>query len=298
LNPNPFLKKLGLGQTDRAVIIHTDDIGMCQASIAAFADLVDFGLISSGAMMVPCPWFPQVAAYCRAHPNADLGVHLTLTSEWNAYRWGPISTRDPATGLMDNEGYLHRTSQATQEHADPAAVQIELQSQLARALDAGIDVTHIDTHMGTVAHPKFVPFYVQLALQHRIPAMIPRLDAASFEQRGMDKNTAVMLAQSIVELESQGVPLLDHLEGMPLDQPTDRIEQAKHKLSSLPVGVTHFVIHPSKDTPELRAITPDWPSRVADYTAFASEELRTYIRNMGIHVIGYRALRDAWRGLQ
>ena len=90
MEPNPVLKKLGFGKDDRVVIIHTDDIGMCQASIAAFADLVEFGLISSGATMVPCSWFPSVAAYCRDHPAADMGVHLTLTSEWERCKWRPL----------------------------------------------------------------------------------------------------------------------------------------------------------------------------------------------------------------
>src|SRR5512137_730397 len=150
MHPNPVLRKLGLADDDRAVIIHTDDIGMCQASLAAFADLVDFGLISSGATMVPCPWFPEVAAYCRAHPSVGLGVHLTLTSEWDSYRWGPISTRDPASGMIDDDGYFYRRSEPVQECADPEAVLVELQAQVERALKAGIDVTHVDTHMGTV----------------------------------------------------------------------------------------------------------------------------------------------------
>ena len=126
MQPNPVLRKLGLADDDRVAIIHADDIGMCQASLAAFADLVDFGLISSGATMVPCPWFPSVAMYCREHPVVDLGVHLTLTCEWDTYRWGPVSTRDPASGMIDEEGYFYRQSEPVQEHGDPAAVQIEL----------------------------------------------------------------------------------------------------------------------------------------------------------------------------
>jgi predicted glycoside hydrolase/deacetylase ChbG (UPF0249 family) len=119
MNPNPLLKKPGLADDDRLVILHADDVGMCQASLTAFADLVEFGLVSSGATMVPCPWFPAVAAYCREHPGVDLGVHLTLTSEWDTYRWGPLSTRDPASGLLDGEGYFYRCSEGVQEHADP-----------------------------------------------------------------------------------------------------------------------------------------------------------------------------------
>jgi predicted glycoside hydrolase/deacetylase ChbG (UPF0249 family) len=296
MQPNPVLKKLGFGDQDRLVIIHTDDIGMCQASIAAYADLWDFGIISSGATMVPCPWFPAVAAYCRAHPGVDMGVHITLNSEWDSYRWAPISTRDPASGLIDEEGYMHRQQPPVHERGDPVAVLAEIQAQVARALSAGIDVTHADTHMGTVAHPKFVPGYVQLGMQYRLPIMIPRKDAAGYQAMGMDAETAAFAAVFVAQIEEQGVPLLDDLAGLDLDKPAERIAQAKAALSALPAGITHFIIHPSKDTPELRAITPDWPSRVADYQAFSSQELRATIKNSGIHVIGYRALRDLMRG--
>ena len=96
MQPNPVLKKLGLAPDDRVLIIHADDVGMCQASLAAYADLVDLGLVSSASTMVACPWFPATAAYCREHAgeNVDMGVHTTLTSEFVGYRWGPISTRD------------------------------------------------------------------------------------------------------------------------------------------------------------------------------------------------------------
>jgi predicted glycoside hydrolase/deacetylase ChbG (UPF0249 family) len=278
------------------VIIHTDDIGMCQASVSAFAELVDFGLISSGATMVPCPWFPLAADYCRKHPGVDLGVHLTLNSEWDLYRWGPVSTCDPDTGLLDNEGYFHRGQRETQENADPLAVQTEIEAQLQRALDAGIDVTHVDMHMGTVAHPKFIPGYVQLAVQRGLPPMILRKDQAGYEAMGIDSQTAALAAQLVGALEEQGIPLLDHLVGLELDQPDDRIEQAKRAFDDLPAGITHFIIHPAKDTPELRAITPDWQSRVADYQAFRRETLRKYIDQSGIQVIGYRVLRDLMRG--
>lgn len=295
MNPNPVLRKLGFADDDRVVIIHTDDIGMCQATVSAFAELVDFGLISSGAVMVPCPWFPQVAAYCRQHPQVDLGVHLTLTSEHDHCRWGPISTRDPASGLIDEEGYFYRQSEQVQEHGDAAAIQLELQAQVDRALGAGIDVTHIDTHMGAVAHPKFIPAYVQLALQQGLPPMILRLDEAGWRKMGMDSETAAIAAQFVQQLEAQGLPLLDHLVALPLDQPTDRVELAEKTFGSLPPGLTHFIIHPAQDTPELRAITPNWQGRAADYQAFTSGELRDYVKNSGVQVIGYRALRELMR---
>lgn len=295
MEPNPVLKKLGFGPQDRLVIIHTDDIGMCQASVAAYADLWEVGVISSGAIMVPCPWFPAAAAYARQNPQADLGVHLTLNSEWEGYRWGPLSTRDPGSGLLDEEGYLHRREPAVWEQADPLAVQVELQAQVRRALKAGVDVTHVDTHMGTVAHPKFIPAYLQVALENRLPIMILRQDAAGYQAIGMDAETAAMAAQMVQMLEEQGLPLLDNIAHLPLDQPQNRMEQAKSVLGSLPAGITHFIIHPSVDTPELRAITPDWPSRVADYETFRQAELRDFLKQQGIQVIGYRLLRDLIR---
>jgi len=292
LSPNPVLKKLGLVDTDRVAIIHTDDIGMCQASVGAFSDLNEVGIISSGAVMVPCPWFLHAAKYAAAHPQADLGVHLTLTSEWETYRWGPISTRDLASGLLDEQGYFYHRSEGAQEHGDPAAVEIELDAQVARAIKEGILPTHVDTHMGSVAHPKFMAGYVQLALKYHLSPMIFRLNEAGWMAAGLDAETAKMAAGLIQHLEGMGVPLLDSLGGMPLDTDEDRLERTKKMLSDLTPGITHFIIHPSKDTPELRAITPDWRCRVADYNDFMNDELQKHIKEIGLHVIGYRALKD------
>ena len=298
MDPNPILRRMGFTEDARVVIIHADDVGMCRAALSAFADLFEFGLVSSGSVMVPCPWFPQVAAYCRQHHDVDLGVHLTLTSEWEGYRWGPISTRDPSSGLLDIEGYFHRQSEAVQAQADPAAVQLEIEAQVDRALDAGIDVTHVDTHMGAVVSPKFMPGYVQLALQHSLPGLMLRLDeerwleVVTHHEIGMDSETAAFVVQFMQELEAQGTPMLDSLASLPLDQAADRIALAKRTFDSLKSGLTHFIIHPAQDTPELRAIAPDWASRVGDYEVFMSEDLRDHIDGLGIHVIGYRALRE------
>jgi predicted glycoside hydrolase/deacetylase ChbG (UPF0249 family) len=291
MKPNPILKKLGFKNSDRLVIIHTDDVGMCHASIQAYTELFDFGLISSGATMVPCSWFPQVALFCRQNSKVDMGVHLTLTSEWNTYRWSPISTHRLESGMLDTEGYFHRRSEDTQSLGDPEAVQVELQSQINRALSAGIAITHLDTHMGTVAHPKFVMSYIQLAIQHKLPFLFPRTDEAGFIQLGMDEITASIAANYVSILEEQGIPLVDHATGLDLDKSFDRLEQAKQAMSNLPAGITHFIIHPSKDTPELMAITPDWQSRVADYNTFKDETLRQHIINEGIQVIGYQLLK-------
>ena len=292
MQPNPALKKLGFSPDDRVVIIHTDDIGMCQASVDAFADLLDYGLISSGAVMVPCPWFLEAAAYARSHPQADLGAHLTLTSEYETYRWPPVSTRDPAAGLLDEQGFLHKSTQAVWDRADPEAAAAELEAQIRRALAEGVDLTHIDTHMGAVAHPSLIPSYIQLATRYGRPPMIPRLSAVEMMAAGdVDEDTAQMITGMIAMLDEMGLPLLDGLSGLALVDPTDRLEQAKAALGALKLGLTHFIIHPAKDTPELRRITPSWACRVADYETFSSDAMRDFIRAEGFQVIGYRTLK-------
>jgi predicted glycoside hydrolase/deacetylase ChbG (UPF0249 family) len=290
---NPYLKQLGFDENDRVVVIHADDVGMCQATIPAFADLVEFGLLSSGAVMVPCPWFLEAAAYCRQNPTADMGVHLTLTSEWKTYRWGPISTSDPSTGLIDEDGYFHHRAHQAQANGDPGAVQIELKAQLERALEAGIDVTHLDTHMGTLAHPKFIPAYIQLGRTHNIPVMIPVDAENDLQELGLDHETTASTAHFIQqEVNTRELIQIDRIKGLRLDQPRERLAQAESTFDALQPGLTHFVIHPAKDSPELRAATSyTWQCRVGDYEVFRSEEFRSYIKNIGIQVIGYRPLR-------
>jgi predicted glycoside hydrolase/deacetylase ChbG (UPF0249 family) len=299
MQPNPLLKKLGLADGDRAVIIHTDDIGMCQASLAAYADLVEVGLISAASTMVPCPWFPATAEFCRAHPDkVDMGVHITLTSEWRSgYRWEPISTRDPASGLLDEEGYLPYTSEEVQAHATPEAVRREIEAQVERAV-AGIDVTHIDTHMGTVFDPKFLESYVQTALKYRVPPMLVRKDEAGILAMGMGftPETAAGLARHIETLTAMGLPMVDNVTFVPFVPGEDHVTRTQHFLTQLPPGLSYLIIHPSVDTPELRAIIPEgWQVRDTEYRTFCDERLRATFRDAGIHVIGWRVLRDMLR---
>lgn len=121
-----ILRELGFGPEDRVVIVHADDIGMCHSTLPAIDELMAFGLVTSASAMVPCPWFVGVVAWHRLNPRFDLGIHLTLTSEWEQYRWGPVSTRAEAGGLLDDHGFFHRTTAAVR--------------RLARREDAGIEM--------------------------------------------------------------------------------------------------------------------------------------------------------------
>lgn len=291
-NPNPILGKMGFSNNDRVVIVHTDDIGMCQASVQAFMDLWDFGTISSGAVMMPCPWAPAAADFCRKNPTVDMGVHATLTSEWDLYRWGPLSTRDPGSGLLDSSGFFHNNSHDVQQNADPDSVLVELSLQIDRAHEWGIDVTHMDTHMGSIMHPLLLPAYIQAGYSTKVPLMIPRGNASTFVGMGASPEDAEGYEEITTMLEDQGIPLIDNIRFMPLDQPDNQVEFARKLFIDLPSGITHFILHPSIDTPELRAIAGDWQSRVANYDAFMSKELKETIRNSGIQLIGYRKLRE------
>jgi len=295
--PNPFLKKLGLADDARAVIIHTDDIGMCHASVQAFKDLWAFGTITSGATMVPCPWFPAVVQMCRANPEIDMGVHATLNAEWESYRWGPVSTRDSSSGLMDTDGYFHQWHQAVYDNAKTEAVEVEVNAQIEKALKAGIDVTHVDSHMGTIMSPLFVQSYLQAAASRLLPNMLPRMDAKGMDIMGMSEQERQAYTPILQQIENLDVPMLNGLLSMPLDEPSEQIqmETAKKLLGNLPMGITHFILHPSLDTVELRSIAPDWESRVSNYNVFMSDALKNFIESEDIILIGYRALRDAMR---
>lgn len=293
---NPFLKRLGFSASDRVVIIHADDIGMNDGSVVAYADLIETGVLSSAATMVPCPWFPATATLCRAYSDdvrIDMGVHLTLTSEWEPYRWGPLSTGDPASGLLDAEGYFHHLARGVHEHARSEAAGRELRAQVERALAAGIDVTHVDSHMLTLFHPRLLPIYLDIAREFGLPPFLVRLDEAHFRRSGFGVAQVETLTGMIRQAEAQGAPLFDYVHIMSLDQHEDRLGEMQQVLDELPAGLSSIILHPSADSPALRAIAPDWRSRVADYELLRSEALRKAIDHADIQIIGFRTLRDA-----
>jgi predicted glycoside hydrolase/deacetylase ChbG (UPF0249 family) len=286
---NPALRHLGFAATDRVVVMHADDLGMCQATLPAFVDLLAGGLVSCGSVMVPCPWFPQAAALLRDHPAPDVGLHMTLTSEWETYRWGPLTTRDPATGLLDQDGYFPRDTKTLWQHVDIAAACAEMQAQMMRARQAGLEFTHLDSHMFALFEPRLLPHYVALGFAAGVPAFVVR----HWPYDGQD---ASQVARWMQQWEEQGMPIFDHVTGIP---PTtwqeDRLQHTKRLFDAVPPGLTCFLVHAACDTPELRAMAPDWRFRAAAHAAFQSAELSNYVRQTGIQVIGYRALRDVMR---
>lgn len=290
-------ERLGYGPDERVLIIHADDVGVSHAANQASFEGMTSGSITCGSVLAPCPWFSEVAQYCREHPEVDLGVHLTLTCEYPQYRWRALTGRDSAPGLYDDQGNMWRTTAEAQARISPEEGERELRAQVEAALAAGIDVTHLDTHMGTVLHPKFLDTYVSLGLEYRLPLFILLPDRALLEARGLESLWSLMEPQ-LRRMEEAGLPILDQIEIETLGEEPDAKEAYFRRLfAGLKPGVTHFLIHPARASDEMAAITPDdAPSRARDHELFRDGSMREYAAGLGVRVIGYREIRDALRG--
>jgi predicted glycoside hydrolase/deacetylase ChbG (UPF0249 family) len=295
---NPFLDRLGFGAADRAVIFHADDLGMCHAANGAFMDVLAQGVLCTGSIMAPCPWSPEIAAFARERAaELDLGVHLTLNCEYSPYRWGPLSTRDASSGLLDEQGYSWEDVATLHARMNAEAAAAELRAQVERLLAAGVDVTHLDTHMGCVSHPALMMAYMSLAQEYHIPAMVPRLTATDIEALGVSAETAQAYCGMLDEMERSGaLPIVDHVRGLSMPKGADRLAEFSAILRALPPGLTHLIYHPARPGPEIEAITDDWPMRVADRAAFSDPRLPQVLRDTGVKVLRYRQLREVIKG--
>jgi len=288
-------ERLGFSTTDRVAVVHADDIGMCHAANVGAFDALANGIVSCGSIMVPCPWFREAADLARANPRFDLGVHLTLNSEWPHYRWGPVAGRDRVPSLLDAQGFLPRTSVEVVKNAKPDEVEIELRAQIEAALAAGIDVTHLDSHMGTVFFPPFVPIYAKLASEYRLPALAVRPDPKTLERTGL-AGAAPILQKVCDALEASGLPILDGLDANSLDFREGAGDaHTSGRLDILGNGITYLIIHPAKDGEELRAISPDAHARAFEHQFYGSAQGRARFEKDGIRSVGMRPLRDLMR---
>jgi hypothetical protein len=288
-------EQLGFAATDRIAIVHADDIGMCHAANLGAFDALANGVVSCGSIMVPCPWFREAADLARANPHFDLGVHLTLNSEWPHYRWGPVAGRDRVASLLDAQGYLPRTTLEVLRSATPEHVEIELRAQIETALRAGIDVTHVDSHMGTVLLDPFVGVYAKLAREYRVPAFAANPDPVVLQRSGLAAFEGV-LRKGAEQIDAAGLPILDGVELASLDfEPGSGERHTKARLSRIGAGVHYFIIHPAKESDEMRAISPDAHARIFEHVFYGSQVGRDRFAKEGIRTVGMRALRELVR---
>jgi len=283
-------ERMGFGPRDRVLMVHADDLGMSHTVNAASMEAFRQGLVTSASVMVPCPWFLEIANFAKEHPEFDIGLHLTLTSEWKKYRWGPVASRDKVPGLMDPEGYLWRDVRSVAQHATAAEVEIELRAQIEKALATGWKPTHLDTHMGTLyARVDYWEVYAKLGREYKLPVMLMRPTPEFVAEASKDGYpiTPAMLEQK----EREGFVLLDHLvTGVPGRTIAERRASYQKLLRGLQPGVTMLIVHLGLNDDELKNITNNWETRWSDYRNFTEPEMRDLIRELGIQQTTWRAM--------
>jgi chitin disaccharide deacetylase len=281
-------ERLGYKPTDKLLIVNGDDAGMCHTANLATIECLEHGFMRCSTIMVPCPWFPEIAAYAKGHPDRDFGVHLCHTSEWGKYRWGPVAPCEQVTGLIDAEGYLWKDVPEVYSHATPEQALVEGRAQIRRALAAGIEVTHIDSHMGTLQlHPDYVKTYLQLAVEFDLPVRMASPDTLA--RAGHPELREAFAAKGILFPDYF---VYDELK----DEKANVMEFWRGIVRNLKPGVTELYIHAGMPTDELKAITGSWQTRSQEFEVFThDEEMKRVMAEQKITLIGYRPLRDLQR---
>jgi predicted glycoside hydrolase/deacetylase ChbG (UPF0249 family) len=287
-------QRLGYPADQRLLIVHADDIGLSRAVNRGAFECLEGGSVTCGSVLVPCPQFPEVAEYCAAHPEADIGVHLTLTSGQPPYRWPPLTAREAGPGLYDSEGYMWPTYEEAMEHVTPEEAEREFRAQIEKALAAGIDVTHLDSHSGTALHPKFIGQYVSLGREYGLPIMLPRPDPDLLRSHGLSQ-FRTLFEDFLRPVDEAGYPLIDHLVDTSGLSPEVKDDYFRTLLDGLKAGVTHFLIHPAMPSEDVEAATDEAAYRVRDYEIFRDDRMRRHLEGMGVRLIGYRLIREALR---
>jgi hypothetical protein len=270
-------ERLGHDADTRLVIINCDDLGSSHAANLGVYEALRRGVATSATLMVPCPWAREAAARYRGE---DVGVHLTLNAEYDLYRWGPITH---APSLVDGDGGFPRTLDDVWDHADLEEVRRELRAQIERAILWGFDISHLDSHMGTLQlRPEFFDVYLEMAVDYDLPLRLS------------GKSTERLVGFPFRELATEeGVLFPDHFV---LVQAVGSRRTIERTLFDLRPGVTELYVHPAQDTPELRAFAPDWTSRVDDLDLVTDGSgLRAMLERAGVVLVGFRELRDLQR---
>jgi predicted glycoside hydrolase/deacetylase ChbG (UPF0249 family) len=284
-------ERLGYQATDKLLIVNGDDAGMCHSANLGTIQCLEQGSMSSSTIMVPCPWFPEIASYAKEHREKDFGIHLCHTSEWQKLRWGPVAHKELVPGLLDPDGYLWRDVPDVYAHATPDEALVEARAQVKRALAAGIDVTHLDSHMGTLQlDPKYMHVYLQLGVEFDLP-----LRMAS--QETMTKFGYPKVRE---EFATKGIIFTDYFIYEELkDESRDVKAFWMNIIRNLKPGVTELYIHAALLTDELKAITGTWETRSRECELFSKDEdMKKLLKEEKISLIGYRPLRDLQRKQQ
>jgi hypothetical protein len=267
-------ERLGYPANAKLLILHGDDLGVAHSVDAASLDALDRGAITSASIMMPTPWVTEVAAYARAHPNADLGLHLTLTSEWEAYRWGSVEAKDKVQSLLDSSGTFPSDVPPVVARAKVAEVELELRAQVERALAVGIRPTHLDSHMGALfGSAELIATYIKVAHDYRLPFLAPRGLPVGPNDVVLDQ---IVIAGPEVARDKWKQFYLDAIAG-------------------LKPGLTEMIVHLGHDDAELQAVTVNhepygsaWRQR--DYDVVTSAEFKKALADNHVVLVRWRDL--------
>ena len=290
-NGRSVQERLGYAANARLLVLHADDLGMAHSVNRATFEALEKGWITSSSILVPCPWFPEVVRFAREHPDADLGIHLAVNSEWNDFRWRPVSPVDAVSSLLDKDGYLPLEETGVVANAKPDQVDRELRAQVDRAKAAHINLTHLDSHMGTLFRsPALLDVYLKLGPAYNLPLLLERASG--------DRSAAA--ATSPWALGAQRDALVDRVvsldaPGAPMSEWTDAYEKL---LSPLPPGVYELILHLAYDDEEMRGATWDHPNwgaawRQADFDMVKSQRFRDFLKSNGFTLVKWKDLAKA-----
>ncbi|MGF2949967.1 ChbG/HpnK family deacetylase [Microbacterium alcoholitolerans] len=304
--PAPLIERLGLPTGTRAIILNADDYGMCHAANTAISGLLEAGHLDSATIMMPCPWAPEAAAFAAGRRDLDVGVHLVLTSEWTRYRWRPLSGIR-SSSLVDVDGYFPHTVLEVEQLSSEGEVAAELAAQLEAALAAGIDVTHLDNHMGSVYGLEngrnFLPQVFELAARHELPFRLPRFAAGP----GMDPALQSQVDQAAATADALGIVIPDRIwthpfelsgEGTAAEETYEQVRDGfLDLLRGVPEGVTEIYLHPMDDGDELRAVVDYGAAkRGHELRLLADPAVAQVIAEENLVRVGWRDLRNVQRG--
>lgn len=281
--PSTQAEQLGFPAGKKILILHADDAGMCEEANIAVERYLETGQIQSAAVMAPCPNADEFIEWAKAHEDLDVGMHLTLTSEWETYRWGPVSDPGDVPGLIDPEGKLWHEVPGVVQHASAAEVEKEIRAQIDKAIAMGYQPNHIDTHMGTLyGHLDYVKAFLKIAMEYQIPAnaidLSDSLVAAQFKESGYPITDEVIAA-----LAKYDLPKLDFFTSVPHGKTyEEKRENFFTLVKSLPVGLTEIIFHPSIESDNLKSITNSWQQRVWEAELFADPVVKKFFEDQDI----------------